>query len=79
VLLYDETRKPCASTPEATLLLEGFGSKTMTSGVRFPGVVAGDSLATGTTLYTVRAIVQTEGSKFVEVDAGTTHLRGTAQ
>jgi hypothetical protein len=76
-LLYDETRKDCAPAPEGTLTIEPFGTKPLTSGIRFPATIAGDSLATASTIYNVHAVVMTEGSKFVEINAGTTHLRSS--
>jgi hypothetical protein len=76
-LAYDETLRSCSPTPTSTITIPAQGTSTLTSGVRFPATVAGDSLATGQTTYTVRAIVTTEGDKEVLIDAGTTHLRGT--
>lgn len=71
-LLYDETRRVCDETPAATISVDAFSSKTLQSGVRFSTTFVGDSLPH--TTYTVRAVVKTEGTRFVEVLAGTIAL-----
>ena len=68
-LLYDETRRACSAEPTATVSLASLESKTLQSGVRFPGTIAGDSLPF--TTYVVRAVVLTEGTKEVLINAGT--------
>jgi hypothetical protein len=71
-LLYDETKWTCAADPLVTLTIDGFSSKTLQSGTRFPTNVMGDSLPH--TTYTVYAVVLTEGSTLVEIRAGTISL-----
>lgn len=71
-LLYDETRLPCDQTVKATLTLLGLASTTLSSGVRFPGTIAGDSLPLVT--YTVRCVVLTEGTANVVLNAGSFNL-----
>jgi hypothetical protein len=72
-LMYDETRRDCDPQPTATINLGGQESKELQSGIRYPSVMAGDSLPF--TTYTVRAVVTTEGSKLVLVTAGTYQLK----
>lgn len=69
VLVYDETQWPCSATPTATITIDGFSSKTLQSGPRFPTVVMGDSLPH--TTFTVYAVTFTEGSTWLEIRAGT--------
>jgi hypothetical protein len=75
--LYDETRWACDATPVATITLPGFSTTTLSSGVRFPGNVAGDSLPL--VAYTVRAVVFTEGAASVIINAGTYTLTSGSQ
>jgi hypothetical protein len=74
VLMYDERRRECGSTPVATITIDGLSSKQLQSGVRFPSSIAGDSLPF--TTYNVRAAVMTEGTKTVLINAGTYILAG---
>lgn len=68
-LVYDETKIPCSVTTETTVTIPPGETRTLQSGVRWPPTVLGDSLAA--TSYNVRAVVQTEGTRVVEVAAGT--------
>jgi hypothetical protein len=72
--VYDETTRTCTFTDPATITLQSLGTATLTTGPRLPGTVLGDSLPSAT--YIIRAVVQTEGTTFVEVDAGS-YLIGT--
>jgi hypothetical protein len=71
-LVYDEEQRPCSATPTATVTISGSSTATLQSGIRFTGTVAGDSLPL--TTYTARALVKTEGSREVIVNAGTVNL-----
>jgi hypothetical protein len=68
VLVYDESKTPCAVTDPVTVTLFAGESMTLQSGVRWPPNVLGDSLAA--VRYYVGAVVQTEGTQFVEIAAG---------
>ena len=73
-LVYDETKITCTTTIPTTISLNPDESKTLTSGIRFPSAVIGDSLPA--TTYNVKAIIQTEGTKVVELTAGTYAFTG---
>lgn len=66
-LVYDETRWPCDYTTPVTITLQPRASSQLTSGGRNSPL--GDSLPAAS--YIVHAVVRTEGTKHVEVDAGT--------
>jgi len=68
-LVYDETKLACASSDLATLAIPAGQQYTLSSGIRFPATIAGDSLST--TSYIVKAVAQTEGTRLVELTAGT--------
>lgn len=67
-LVYDETQLPCSVTTPTTITIAPGGTHKLQSGVRWPPTVLGDSLAA--TTYNVRAVVNTEGTRLVEVSAG---------
>ena len=71
-LMYDESKLPCDMTTTGTLTIPGLASTTLSSGVRFPGNIAGDTLPLVT--YTVRVLVLTEGTKQVLINAGSFNL-----
>lgn len=67
-LLYDESRRDCDMSITATLTIGGRETAQVSSGVRFAQNVLGDSLPS--TTYNVKALVLTECTKTVLIDAG---------
>lgn len=67
-LQYDETKVACSVTSPASFSLAPGASQSLQSGVRWPPDVLGDTLVAVT--YNVRAVVTTEGTRVVEVEAG---------
>jgi hypothetical protein len=76
-LVYDETRRACGSTTQVEITLNADERRDLSSGVRLPASVAGDSLAFAT--YIVKAVPTTEGDNVFEVNAGTVFLSPTGQ
>lgn len=75
-LLYDETRRECNTTPTVTVTIAAHQTVELSSGVRFPSTLAGDSLPF--TTYNVWAVPRSEGTRVFEIRAGTMRLRTSA-
>jgi hypothetical protein len=71
-LAYDEGQRPCTVTTPVEFRLEPQESMTLTSGLRFPWEILGDSLGSGA--YYAAALLRITGSNPIEIDAGTTSI-----
>ncbi len=71
---YDESRLACPFDQLGTMTIPANSTAELTSGVRFPETIRGDSLAPGP--YRAAAVVQFVGDAPVEVDAGQYVLPG---
>ena len=67
-LVYDEGQQPCGFTTPTDVRLEPGASATLTSGLRFPWTITGDSLSAGA--YYAAALLRITGVNLIEVDAG---------
>jgi hypothetical protein len=67
-LAYDEGQRPCLVTTPVEIRLQPQESIMLTSGVRFPWQITGDSLAAGA--YYAAALLRITGVNPIEIDAG---------
>ena len=67
-LAYDEGRRPCSVTTPVSFSVQPQESITLTSGLRFPWEILGDSLGSGA--YYAAALLRVTGINPIEVDAG---------
>jgi len=70
--VYDETKINCDQAFDRNIIVGAQESKDAAIGVRFPSRCFGDSLPAAT--YTVRAVVLTEGTAQVLLDAGSASI-----
>lgn len=68
-LSYDEGRRECTVTTPVEIRLDPQEATILTSGLRFPWEILGDSLASGA--YFAAALLRIVGANPVEIDAGT--------
>jgi hypothetical protein len=69
LMVYDESARPCAPTPIAALDIPTDGSTTLVSGLRMFATLRASAVPVGS--YRVKATLRTEGTRPVELLAGT--------